>query len=246
MKDIYEVMMNHRSIRKYKEESVPQEDLKKILNAAIHGPSSVNGQQFSILVVKDPAKKEKIAEWTGGQPWIAQAPVFLVFLADFRRIAQTMEKNGLAIENMDSIEATMVGSVDCGIAFGNAMTMAESMGYGIVPIGAIRREPYEMIDMLQLPKYVYPVVGMCIGVPDEMPALKPRFPYEVMIHQETYHDDMDQAIQDYDQVVKDYMEERTQGTDVRTWSHGVSGVYKQVYFPKVKGSLEKQGYTNQK
>ncbi|MGX8796737.1 NADPH-dependent oxidoreductase [Fusibacter sp. JL298sf-3] len=246
MKDIYEVMMNHKSIRKYKEEPVPQKDLKKILNAAIHGPTSINGQQFSILVVKDQAKKDKIAELAGGQPWIAQAPVFLIFLADYHRVAETMKRDGLAVENMDSIEATMVGSVDCGIAFGNAMTMAESMGYGIVPIGAIRREPYEIIEMLELPKYVYPVVGMCVGLPDESPMLKPRFPYEVMVHEETYAADVKAAIEAYDQVVTDYMNERTQGADVRTWSQTVSGVYKQVYFPKVKGSLEKQGYTNEK
>lgn len=246
MKAIYDVMMNHKSIRKYKEEAIPQGDLEKILNAAIHGPTSINGQQFSILVVKDQAKKEKIAELSGGQPWIAQAPVFLVFLSDFHRVAESMKLEGLEIENMNSVEATMVGAVDCGIAFGNAMTMAESMGYGIVPIGAIRREPYEIIEMLELPKYVYPVLGMCVGLPDEEPMLKPRFPYEVMIHEETYAADVKGAIDHFDNVVKNYMAERTQGADPRNWSQRVGGVYKQVYFPKVKGSLAQQGYTNEK
>lgn len=246
MNAIYDVMMNHKSIRKYKETDIPQEDLEKILNAAIHGPTSINGQQFSILLVKDQAKKEKIAELSGGQPWIAQAPVFLVFLADFHRVAESMKKEGLEIENMKSVEATLVGAVDCGIAFGNAMTMAESMGYGIVPIGAIRREPFEIIEMLELPKYVYPVLGMCVGFPDESPMLKPRFPYEVMIHEETYASDVTKALEDFDQVVKTYMDERTQGADPRNWSQRVGGVYKQVYFPKVKGSLEKQGFTNEK
>lgn len=246
MKDIYQLMTNHRSIRKYKEQEIPKTDLDKILNAAIHCPSSVNGQQFSIIVIKDKAKKDKIAELAGGQQWIAQAPVFLVFVADFYRVSQALKERDVVFANGESIENTLVGAVDCGLAFGNAMNMAESMGYGIVPIGAVRREPIELIEMLQLPPYVFPIVGMCIGVPDEMPMLKPRLPMEVMVHEETYHKDNQELIDQYNQIIKEYMTKRTDGQDVRDWGHGVSSVYKKVYYPKVKEALNQQGFTNVK
>lgn len=246
MEALYKLMTSHRSIRKYKNKPVKEEHLKKILETAIHAPSSVNGQQFSVIVVKDDEKKKKIAEMTGGQPWIAQAPVFLVFVADFYRISKSLEKIDTPFGNMKSVEATMVGSVDCGIAFSNAMNMAESMGYGIVPIGAVRRKPYDLIELLDLPSYVYPVLGMCIGHPDEEPMKKPRFPYNVMIHEETYNKNVDSAVEDFDKTILAYMEARSEGEDAHSWTDRMKYVYGQVYFPEVNGSLKKQGYKNEK
>lgn len=246
MQNIYELMTNHRSIRAYQEEKVKEEDLKQILEAAIHGPSSINGQQWSVIVIRDQEVKKKIAALTGGQVWIEKAPVFLLFVGDYYRVSKAMKKQNESFENMASIEATMVASVDAGIAFSNAMNMAESLGYGIVPIGAVRREPDELIDLLSLPQYVYPIVGMCIGVPAEKPMLKPRFPYEMMVHEEQYQTDIDAALSAYDETVKAYMKERTGGKEIKSWSEGVAGVYKRVYFPKVKDSLTRQGYENTK
>lgn len=246
MNQLYEMMTNHTSIRAYTEAPVKEDDLHKIINAAIHGPSSINGQQWSVVVVKNQETKKKIADLTGGQVWIEKAPVFLMFVGDYYRTAKALAKQQQSFANMESIEATMVASVDAGIAFSSAMTMAESLGYGIVPIGSVRREPYQLIELLDLPEYVYPIVGMCIGVPAEKPGLKPRFPYQVMVHEEKYNRQIDQALTDYDQVIEEYMTQRTNGQDSRNWSQGVGAVYSRVYFPKVKGSLEQQGYTNTK
>lgn len=246
MQRVYDVISKHRSIRKYKNEPVKEEDLQRILNAVRHAPNSVNGQQISVVVVKDQATKDKIADLTGGQPWIAQAPVFLVFVADYTRVALALQREGLPFGNMESIEATMVCCVDSGIGFANAMNVAEEAGYGIVPIGAVRREPQEIINLLKLPKYVYPIVGMCVGIPDENPAMKPRIPLEMLVHQEHYHPVDPDALARYDQEVAAYMEKRTGGKDVRDWSTTASQVYKQVYFPKVYRTLKDQGFENSK
>lgn len=246
MKNIHDVVVNHRSIRKYKNQDIPEKDLKMILDAVTHAPTSINGQQCSVVVVKDQSKKDKIAEITGGQQWISQTPVFLVFVADYSRTAKAMKKKGLEFKNMESVEATMVGAVDCGIAFGSAMDVAESLGYGIVPIGAIRRDPEAMVKLLNLPEYTFPVLGMCIGVPDEMPGLKPRFGEKIVIHNEEYRPITDEELDQYDETILKYMDERTGGTDVRDWSDGVTAVYSKVYFPKVKPVLEKQGFKNEK
>ncbi|PKK39031.1 Oxygen-insensitive NADPH nitroreductase [Clostridiaceae bacterium JG1575] len=242
----YEIMTAHRSIRAYKDQPIAEHDLNEILEAAIHAPSSINGQQFSIIVVKDPKKKETLAALCGNQPWIAKAPVFLVFVSDYQRVAAALKEQNLPFENIQSIEATLVGAVDCGIAFSNAMTVAESKGYGIVPIGSVRRDPQAIIDLLDLPEYVYPIVGMCLGVPAEDPALKPRFPEEMMIHRETYRVASQEERAAYDETVRSYMDERTKGQDVRTWSETVGAVYSKVYFPEVLPTLKKQGYTNEK
>lgn len=244
--DIYEIMKNHKSIRKYKDEDVKQDDLEKILEAAQLAPSSINGQQWSVIVIKDKEKKKEFASLTGGQKWIEEAQVFLVFVADYYRTALALEKENKEFKNIDSIEATMVSCVDIGLAFSNAMNVAESMGYGIVPIGAIRREPQRVIELLELPQYVYPVLGMCIGVPDEEPMKKPRFSKEAMVHEEKYNRDLKRLVDQYDKTIEQYMKERTNGEDVRNWSQGVSGTYSTVYFPKVYGTLKDQGFKNDK
>lgn len=245
MKDIYNVITNHKSIRDYSDQPVKAQDLDKILTASIHAPSSINGQQWSIIVVKDPTTREKLAQLAGGQPWIAAAPVFLLYVADYRKVADSMADKKIPFKNIESIEATMVGSVDVGIAFANAMNVAESLGYGIVPIGGIRRSPYDIIQLFDLPQYVYPIVGMCIGVPaDHSQPIKPRMPFDMVIHQEKYQPASLDQIRQYDDTVRKYMTDRTDGQEIRSWSDTTDSVYANVYFPLVKPSLEQQGFTN--
>lgn len=246
MSQVYELISNHVSIRKYKNEEVREKDLDKILKSTQFAPSSINGQQWSVIVIKDEETRKKIATLAGGQKWLAEAPVFLVFVADYYRTALALKKENKEFRNIESIEATMVASVDVGIAFSNAMNVAESMGYGIVPIGAIRKEPMEIIELLELPKYVYPILGMCIGIPDESPMKKPRLPEEAVIHKEKYNKDLENLINQYDSTIEEYMNVRTQGEDVKTWSQGISSIYDKIYFPKVYPTLKQQGFINDK
>lgn len=245
MNEVIQTIQNHRSIRSYTGEPVKEEHLEIILRSAIHAPSSINGQQWSVIVVKDQAKKDKIAELAGNQEWISKSSVFLLFVMDYHRAAKEFERQGIAFENIRSVEAIMVGSVDVGIAFGNAMNAAESLGYGIVPIGAVRREPYEIIDLLELPPYVYPVLGMCIGVEEGEQALKPRLPYEAVVSVDKYDPNTQEAVAEYDRRIKEYMIERTGGKEDTSWLDRITSVYGKVYFPKVYGSLKQQGFENE-
>ncbi|MDN5304929.1 MAG: reductase, partial [Fusobacteriaceae bacterium] len=133
MNETIKVIKNHRSIRQYLDKDIPQEHLNAILEAAQAMPTSINGQQVSIIVIRDKATKEKIAELAGGQPYIAKAPVFLVFVADFYKTYLAGEKLGEAQVIHESIEGTTVGTFDSGLAMGAAIIAAESLGLGIVP-----------------------------------------------------------------------------------------------------------------
>lgn len=246
MTDLIQMIKNHRSIRNYTDEQVKEKDLQAIIESAIHAPSSINGQQWSLLVVKDQVKKEQLAQLCGGQPWIAKAPVFMIFLMDYYKIAKKMEEYGYPFEHSTSIESIMVGSVDVGIAFSNAMNAAESLGYGIVPIGGVRNEPNEIIALLELPKYVYPVLGMCIGVEEGKQEVKPRLPYEAMVSVDVYNQNSDLYVKAYDETIKEYMSKRTNGKNQRSWSEAVASAYKAVSSTKVRDSLKEQGFTNEK
>lgn len=246
MSVVFDSLSRHRSVRKYKDSEVKKEDLDMILSAAQYAPSSINGQQWSIVVIKDKEKKKKLAELTGGQEWIDLAPVFLVFVADYNRASIAAAKQDKDLIITESVESVMVACVDVGLAMQNSINAAESLGYGIVPIGAVRKEPEEVIDLLGLPKYVFPVAGLCIGVPDEEQSQKPRLPQGAVVHYESYNNDLERYIDSYDETIKQYMKKRTQNASSRTWSEGIMKSYNRVYYPKVYQALKNQGFENNK
>lgn len=244
MNQVINTFINHRSIRKYKEEMLRDEDIDNIIRSAQMAPSSNNGQHASIISITDKETKAKIAELCGGQPWINQAPVFLIFVSDFYRAKLAAEKNEvdfIVTENLDSI---MVGCLDVGLAMSNAIGAAESLGLGTVPIGAVRAEPSEIVKLLDLPEYVFPICGLALGYPDEESATKPRLPMDAIYHKEVYNKDLMGSIDKYDTVMSDYMKERTNGRNDKTWTESISKLYQNPYAKLVSTSIIKQGYQN--
>lgn len=241
MNQTIQTITDHRSIRRYEEREVEPALLDQVLRAAQAMPTSINAQQVSVVVVRDAERRRKISELTGGQPWIAQAPVFLVFVADFHKTARAAVKNGKTQVIHESAEGALVGTFDAGIAMGGAIVAAESLGLGIVPIGGIRRDPQAMIDLLGLPPFTYPVAGLVVGHPADRSAQKPRLPVASYVHFETYDvPAVEKAIVDYDQTMAEYYQSR--GDKATDWSTQVAGTYQQVYFPKVFPTLKGQGF----
>lgn len=241
MNDTIKTITSHRSIRSYEARDVAPEVLDQVLQAARAMPTSINGQQVSVLVVRDAERRRRISELTGGQVWIAQAPVFLVFVADFHKTSQAGAKKGKAQVIHESAEGALVGTFDAGLAMGGAIVAAESLGLGIVPIGGIRRDPQAMIELLGLPPLTYPVAGLVVGYPADRSAQKPRMPVEAYVHQETYNAPaVEKAVNDYDKSMEAYYTAR--GDKSTDWSSQVASTYQQVYFPKVYPTLRDQGF----
>lgn len=246
MNETISVMKSHRSIRKYKDQMIPDEVLESLIDAAQHAPNSINGQQSSIIVVKDKETKKKISEYAGGQPWIDECPVFLVFVMDFYKTKLACDKNGRTQTITDSVEAIMVGCVDIGLGMQSVVTAAESLGLGTVCIGGIRNTPSDMIQILDLPEYTYPVVGLCVGYPADNSAPKPRMPKEAYCHMEKYHkENLSSIIDSYDEVIAKYLVEGGRARKIN-WSSSTSNTYQYAYFPKVYPTLKEQGFKNEK
>lgn len=89
-----ELLEQRRSVRNFTGESIPDADLQAILKAAQQAPTSVNGQQTSLVVVRDKATIQKIAEIAGGQPQVASADVFIAVVVDFQRPAEAARLAG--------------------------------------------------------------------------------------------------------------------------------------------------------
>lgn len=242
MNETLKTLTRHRSIRSYTDEAVTEAQLDAIVHAAQSAPSSINGQQMSIVCVQDQANKQRIAELAGGQPWIAQAPVFLLFCADFHRAHLAAQIHGRELAITESIEALIVGTCDVGLAMSNAIAAAESLGLGIVPIGGVRNQPLALVEMLELPRYVFPICGLVVGHPADAAAIKPRLPRTAVFHREKYQPDLQPWIEEYDPILASFMKRATHGRLTRTWSQTVAEFYDHRYFPDIRAALENQGY----
>jgi FMN reductase [NAD(P)H] len=243
MNETIRLLHSHRSERSYKSDPIPDDILDSIIESAHLAPTSINSQQVSVVVVRDAASRERIAEIAGGQPWIAQAPVFLALVADLNKTRVGVEKVGATQQLQHSIEGVISASTDVGIALATIMIAARSHGLGIVPIGGIRRNPEEMIKLLGLPEYTFPVAGVAMGYVDQPSTQKPRLAIESFRHEELYHSEaLRPAIDAYDVTLPEYWESISR-TDGMTWSQNTAVAYSIIYFPKVKPIAASQGFS---
>ena len=183
MNEVIKQLQNRRSVREFTGETIKEEDLKTILATAQRAANSVNGQQTSLIIIKDKEKLEKIAELCGGQKHITQAGAFVFVLVDFHRGVYAANSVGKRNIGPKSADGLLVGAVDAGIMVNALQTAAHSLGYGTTVIGAIRKATKEFIKMLELPEYVFPIVGTTIGVPVErqLTRVKPRVPIHLYL-----------------------------------------------------------------
>ena len=247
MNPVLESLFKHKSIRKYQNKPLEDEKLGLIVKAAQAAPTWCNGEQVSIIVVKDQATKDKIKELCWGQTHVGSCAVFLVFCADYYRLSLAFEKAGKKKEEfekyMSNIDTLLIGSHDVGIALQNATVAAESMGLGTCHIGAIRNKPLEIVKLLNLPKYVIPLVGLTVGYPDDDPGLKPRLPPKAVCFGEKYNTENAKAgIDEYDETFKKYLAQRDSNARDCNWSQRISDTYTSFEFKDDYELLKQQGY----
>ena len=243
MNEIIRLLKSHRSIRNYEDKQIPDEYINEIVEAVQAAPSWINGQHVSIISVTSKEKKERLAKLVGNQAYVAQAPVFFIFCMDFHRTYLASEKHKKSLAVVEDVDALLVGSTDVGLAMGNAIAAAESLGLGIVPIGGIRRNPLDIIELLQLPKYVIPISGLCIGYAAQIPEQKPRLPKEAIFHQEQYREGFNEVLETYDKTIAKDNEKRSNGTLHTTWSERVATFYEKPYYEQIEKMLKQQGFT---
>ncbi len=155
-------VLSRKTVRRYSEK-IPNENLLDVLTAASLSASAKSDfQQASILRVRDTAKRAAIGELFPAMPWIANAPVFIVFLGDARRLQSIGEMRGKPIRN-GTLEGFFNASVDAALVMQTMILCAESAGLGVCPISVIRNEIDKVAAVLGLPDLVFPVAGLCLG-----------------------------------------------------------------------------------
>ncbi|MDO9436795.1 nitroreductase family protein [Hydrogenophaga sp.] len=185
---VISTLLQHRSVRSYTPEPVSDDVLDVMLAAAQSASTSSNLQCWSVVAVREPQRKQRLAALAGQQRHIEQCPLFLVWLADLQRLDATGERFQLRREALDYMEMLMIGVIDATLAAQNAAVAAEALGLGVVYIGGMRDRPEEVAAELGLPPRTVAVFGMCVGHPDpEKPTtIKPRLPGAAVLHRERY------------------------------------------------------------
>lgn len=246
--EVIDKMLAHRSIRSYTDEIVSDKDLDCIVRAVQAAPNWVNLQLVSMITIRNTERRKLFADLCGHQPHIAEAPVFLIFCADYYRIALACKAKGQTLDEvMQDIDTLLVGAHETGIALEAAIVAAESLGLGTVPIGDVRKNAKEVIHELQLPKYVFPMLGLCIGYPANDPGLKPRFPKEAVCFEEVYNPHSEKQLAEYDKTYSQYLLERPWNNRVGNWMDLAADFYKHPYhYQGVTDALWEQGFTSVK
>lgn len=222
-----EQIHRHASVRSYRPERVPVEQVEAIVAAGQRSSTSSNLQMVSVVAVTERSTRERLAELCGNQEHIAQAPVFLAWCADLARLDRACQLRGYE-QVTQYVESFLLAAVDTSLAMQNAALAAESMGLGMCYIGAIRNRPQEVIDLLDLPRLVFPIAGMTLGWPAVEPMVRPRLPLNAVLHWERYDRTReDEMLAEYDRAMV------------------ATGIYngRQVATPGKDGEMEDYGWT---
>lgn len=190
----------HGSVRRYKPDPVPASVIENIVAAGQCASTSSNLQAYTVIAVTEAATRARLSELCGGQKHVAEAPVFLTFCADLARLERVCELRGYT-QNVEHIESFLVAAVDAVIMAQNAALAAESLGLGICYIGSIRNNPQEVIDLLGLPRLIFPITGMTVGWPEKPPRIRPRLPQREILRWERYQPPLDEALFEYDRIM---------------------------------------------
>ena len=188
MNEVIKQLHDRKSVRVYEERAIEPEVKQAILEAAIQAPSAGNMALYTILDITDPEMKAKLAVSCDNQPFIATAPMVLIFCADYRRWYDVFCDHVEEVRKPDMGDL-FLAEADTLIAAQNAVVAAHSFGLGSCYIGDIT-ENYEFHkELLNLPQYVVPAAMLCIGYPTAQQMSRPKPPRHAvsdLVHENGY------------------------------------------------------------
>lgn len=245
MNETIDILKNHRSIRKFKDEKLDQETIRELVESAQSASTSSYVQAYTIIGVTDDDKKRALKE-ISTQSYVENNGHLFVFLADYNRHYELSKDKGTPI-SYDKTEQLIVGTVDATLAAQNLAVAAESMGLGMCYIGSLRNDMGKVVEILGLPKGVIPLFGMVVGKPDHEGSRKERLPFDVVYHENTYKsvDKVKDDIEEYDERISEYYKERSGGRRNDTWSDQVIGMLSKKQRLDVDAVIKGQGFLGQ-
>ena len=234
MTETIQLMKSHTSVRRFKEQEIPQADFDEILTAGQMASSWKNFQSYSVILVRSQEKKDALYELVP-QEAIRQSAAFLLFVGDLNRAEKGARLHTDTFQPQ-GVEGLLITSVDAALVGQNTLLAAESLGYGGVIIGLVRYKSEEVAALFNLPDYTYPVFGIALGVPNQQHEVKPRLPLNQVVFEEEYQEQQVEAILDYDQVQADYAGARA----TTSWSQRLAEQFGQAEPSSTRKNLEQK------
>ncbi len=187
-----DLMLNHKSVRKFKKECPTDEMVETIVTAGQQAAFAY--QQYSILLTRK-----------GNIPF--NAPLLFTICVDVHKFRLIMEKRGRKLTQND-ISLLLFGLQDGSLAVQNMVLAAESMGLGTCLLGNTPYVAANIKEKYQLPDKVFPFVQMAVGYPDDENPVRPRYPLEYSLFEDRYPDFSDTMVERaIDQMDAGYLEQ---------------------------------------
>lgn len=239
MNETINVMKSHKSIRKFDlEHPIPENEFQEILAATRQASTWMNGEFYSMIVVRDPELREAV---------YASAPPYMTFIkkcAELVVFVVDMHRTSLAAKMHDKpyvaqgIEPLLIGTVDTSLVGQNMLTAAESLGYGGVFIGLVREEPKKMMKALNLPDQTFPLFAIALGKPAQEPAVKPRLQEHLVVHYDTYKEPTIADLEEYDEIQTQYAGARQK----QTWTEKFAHYFEKYPMPRESEELLRENH----
>lgn len=238
---VLDVLRHRASVRDFSTKALSDDMLATICDAARQAPTSSNLQAYSLVIVRQPEAKARLAELAGNQKHVIDAPAFIAVCADVRRLGRVAAHAGGTLAK-DHLEMTLVACIDAALVGMCASLAADSLGLGTVMIGGMRNNPDGVAEVLGLPDGVFVAFGLCVGWPNAKPEAKPRLPGQLVVHQERYGDgDLDAGLEAYEQVMAEHHRHVGRDPD-EPWAERVTKQFSQPKRPNLKKILSGRGF----
>lgn len=205
-------LLARKSTRIFTEKTIEPDRKTMILEAAVQAPTAGNQQLYTILDITDQKLKDILAETCDHQPFIAKAPMVLIFCADCQKWYDAFAAGNCEPRKPGAGDLLLAVS-DALIAAQNAVCAAESLGIGSCYIGDIMEQCEVHRKLLQLPPYVFPAAMLVFGYPTQQQKQRPkpeRCDQKYIIHENGYRH-MDET------ELKEMLQKNAQNGNYEQW-----------------------------
>lgn len=173
MDPIIQSLFDRKSVRVFTDEPVTAGEKALLLECAFQAPTAGCQQLYTVIDVTDQAEKETLADLCDHQPFIAKAPVVLIFCADCQRWYESYRAAG-AEPRAPGLGDALLAMSDAVIAAQNVVVAAQALGIGSCYIGDILENEEQVRRLLCLPEFVFPAAMLVLGRPTGQQKDRPK------------------------------------------------------------------------
>jgi FMN reductase (NADPH) len=186
--EVIKQLRERKSVRIFEDKGVPEPVKDEVIAAAFEAPTAGNMMFYTIIDVTDQQVKDQLAVLCDHQPFIAKAPLVLVFVADYQRWYETYRAAGLVVRK-PGVGDLILACADAFIAAQNTIVAAQSLGLGSCYIGDVLENCEQVRALLSLPEFTMPAAMVVYGYParQQLDRTKPaRFGKSHIVHENGY------------------------------------------------------------